>query len=116
MENRSHRTRLDPVVLLGSLYMLSFITGYAAGPFLGSPDFGLPPALGQMLLIVLLVAAVLAIAAHVRNTSKPASNDSALSLLRDRYARGEIGREDFLQRRRDLEGQQPQEARGVNTR
>jgi uncharacterized membrane protein len=116
MENRSHRTRLDPVVLLGSLYILSFITGCAAGPFLGPADFGLPPGLGQMLLIVLLVAAVLVIAAHVRHTSMPASDDSALSLLRYRYARGEIGREDFLQLRRDLDGQQPQEARGVNAR
>ena len=116
MQNQSHRTRLDPVVLLGSLYILSFITGCAAGPFLGPADFGLPPGLGQMLLIVLLVAAVLVIATRARHTSMPASNDSALSLLRDRYARGEIGREDFLQRRRDLEGQQPQEARGSNAR
>lgn len=116
MQSQSHRTRLDPVVLLGSFYILSFITGCAAGPPLGPLDIGLPPGLGQMLMIVLLIAAVLFTAIHARRTSMPASEDSALSLLRDRYARGEIDREDFLQRRRDLEGQQPQEARGVNAR
>jgi putative membrane protein len=116
MQSQSHRTRLDPVVLLGSLYILSFITGCAAGPALGPLDIGLPPGLGQLLMIVLFIAAVLVTATRSRRTSMPASDDSALSLLRDRYARGEIDREDFLQRRRDLEGQQSHEARGVTAR
>jgi len=116
MQSQSLRTCLDPVVLLGSLYFLSFITGCAAGPPLGPLDIGLPPGLGQLLMIVLLVVAMLVIATRGRRTSMPASDDSALSLLRDRYARGEIDREDFLQRRLDLEGKQPQEARGVNAR
>lgn len=116
MQSQSHRTRLDPVVLLGSLYILSFIAGCAAGPPLGPLDIGLPPGLGQLLMIVLLIAAVLFTATRSRRTSMPASasDDCALSLLRDRYARGEIDREDFFQRRRDLEGQQPNETRGVN--
>ena len=75
-----------------------------------------PPGVGQLLMIVLLIAAVLFTATHARRTSIPASDDSALSLLRDRYARGEIDHEDFLQRRLDLEGQQPEEARGVDAR
>ncbi len=118
MQSQSHRTRLDPVVLLGSLYILSFITGCAAGPPLGPLDIGLPPGLGQLLMIVLLIAAVLFTATRSRRTTMPASasDDSALSLLRDRYARGEIDREDFLQQRRDLEGQQSQDTRGVNAR
>jgi len=116
MQNQHHRTRLSPVVLLGSLYVLSLFTGCAASPPSGPLDLGLQPGLGSLLMIVLLVVAVVVIATHARRTSMPASDDSALSLLRDRYARGEINREDFLQRRRDLEGQQQQEARGVNAR
>jgi putative membrane protein len=111
MQSQSHRTCLDPVVLLGSLYFLSFIAGCAAGPPLGPVDIGLPLGVGQLLMIVLLITAVLFTATRSRPTSMPASDDSALSLLRDRYARGEIDREDFLQRRRDLEAQQPNETR-----
>jgi hypothetical protein len=103
MQSQSHRTCLDPVVLPGSLYISSLISGCAAGPPLGPLDIGLPPVLGLLLMIVLLIAAVLFTKTRSRRTSKPASDDSALSLLRDRYARGEIDREDFLQRRqRDL--------------
>jgi putative membrane protein len=114
MQSQSHRTDLDPVVLPGSFYLLSFIAGCAAGPPLGPLDIGLPPGLGLLLMIVLLIAAVLFTAIRSRRTSMPASEDSAFSVLRDRYARGEIDREDFLQKRRDLEGQQPNETRGVN--
>jgi putative membrane protein len=35
----------------------------------------------------------------------PGRTDAALGILDERYARGEIGREDYLQRRRDLLGQ-----------
>ena len=112
MQSQSHRPGLDPVVLLGSFYFLSFIVGCAGGPPLGPVDIGLPPGLGQLLMIVLLIAA----ATRSRRASMPASAsvDSALYLLRDRHVRGEIDREDFLQRRRDLEEQQPNETRGAN--
>jgi putative membrane protein len=114
MQSQSHRPGLGPVVILGSFYLLSFIVGCAASPPLGPVDLGLPPGLGLLLMIVLLIAAVLFTSIRSRRTSMPASEDSALSALRDRYARGEIDREDFLQRRRDLEGQKPNETRGAN--
>jgi putative membrane protein len=104
MQSQHHRTRVSPVLLFGSLCALSLFTSCAACPPFGPLDFGLAPGLGPLLMIVLLVAVVFVIATHARRSSMPASDDSALSLLRDRYARGEIDHEDFLQRRRDLEG------------
>lgn len=41
---------------------------------------------------------------HVSAQGGTASHDRALTILEERYARGEIEREDYLQRRRDLEG------------
>jgi putative membrane protein len=36
-------------------------------------------------------------------TGEPSARDSALTILRERYARGEIGKEEFDARKRDLE-------------
>jgi len=102
MQNQSNRTRLDSAVLLGSLGVLSFITGCAAGPPMGPLGFVVPPGL----MIALLVVAVHSCSSY----DNTCTDDSAASLLRVRYARGEIDREDFLQRRRDLEGKVPPEA------
>lgn len=62
---------------------------------------------GMMLFVFLfwalvIVALILGIRWLVRQ-GKPAGSDSALEILRQRYARGEINREEFEAKRRDLE-------------
>jgi uncharacterized membrane protein len=66
-----------------------------------------------MLLFVLLVVALVLIAVallrRARVTAAPAGTpaDDALSVLRLRYARGEVGREEFLLAHADLGGSSP---------
>ncbi len=52
--------------------------------------------------LLAIVGAVLGIRWLAR-TSRRAGGDAALAILRERYARGEIGREEFEAKRRDLE-------------
>jgi putative membrane protein len=55
---------------------------------------------------VVIVGLVLGIRWLVSQGRGPA-DDSALAILRERYARGEIGREEFEAKRRDLGGSRP---------
>ena len=54
--------------------------------------------LGWLLGLVLLVAAVWWLVTNVRRPRR----DHALDILRERYARGEISREEYEAQRRDL--------------
>jgi putative membrane protein len=54
--------------------------------------------LGWIVGLALVVAAVWWVATTVR----PARRDHALDILRERYARGEISREEYEAQRRDL--------------
>jgi putative membrane protein len=51
--------------------------------------------------LVLLAAIGVGVWLVIRHR-RPTSGDSALEILRDRYARGEISHEEFESRRRDL--------------
>ena len=99
-------------------------TGRPPGGFPNYGRHGFPPGFEHhggghhwitMLLFVLLVAALIALAISAarlafRRPSKgaPASGaDDALGTLRMRYARGEIGRDEFLLAHADLGGGQP---------
>jgi len=61
--------------------------------------------LGLLLLVVLVVWAVSTLSmGRGGNQSPPAAQETPLDILQKRYARGEIDREEYEQRRRDLQG------------
>jgi|SRR6185312_2965 len=83
----------------------------------GAPGPGLFPFdgwMGHVLVMVLFWAGVVALAVMaVRRVTLPARGAaengpdeagilSAMTILQERYARGEIGREEFMQKQRDL--------------
>lgn len=81
-------------------------TGPVPGPMHGWP-YGWWP-MGGIFWIAFLVIAFLGVGAIVRMLSGDGSSrrhsSSALAILEERYARGEIDREEYEQRRRDLGG------------
>lgn len=100
-----HRFRLVWLVL-GILVLAIVAAGFATvayGLYLGRypVPFGFFPAFGLGWLIVMVLFGVLA----VRLGSRPwryNRHDPAMQLLRERYARGEITKEQFAQMSRDL--------------
>lgn len=71
--------------------------------------FGWGPGFGGIFMILFWVLVIAGILALVRwaGAGRPDRDErrarTALDLLEERYARGEIGREEFEQKRRDLE-------------
>jgi putative membrane protein len=55
-----------------------------------------------VLVIVALVAAIRWLIHQSRDPGREPRRDSALEILRERYARGEIGKEEFDGKKRDL--------------
>ncbi|OGL05016.1 MAG: hypothetical protein A3I03_09635 [Candidatus Rokubacteria bacterium RIFCSPLOWO2_02_FULL_68_19] len=58
--------------------------------------------LGFLFWVAMIVALVLGIRWLIRQ-GRPEAGDSALEILRQRYARGEINREEFEAKRKDLQ-------------
>lgn len=57
------------------------------------------------LLLVLVIAAVVWFVRSAGRSNPPAERrPSALDVLEERYARGEIGRDEYLQKKRDILG------------
>jgi putative membrane protein len=54
-----------------------------------------------LILLFMVFRALFASKQH--NTIAPANNSSALSILEERYASGEINQDEFLQKKKDLE-------------
>ncbi len=68
---------------------------------------GLGMGLGMLVFWVLVIAAIVAMAkafSGPRDPERRRKEKSALDILNERYARGEIGREEYEQKKRDLEG------------
>jgi putative membrane protein len=59
---------------------------------------------GPLVMMVFWVVLIVAVALFLRRVGRAsqAGSDSALEILRARYARGELSREDFETMRRDL--------------
>jgi putative membrane protein len=80
------------------------------GEWAWHPMWGLwgPWGLAIMLAMLLFWALVLVgLALGVRwlvRQGRPARSDTALEILRERYARGEIGHDEFEAKKRDLQG------------
>jgi putative membrane protein len=76
--------------------------GYGYGHFMG-PLSGL---LMFLMVVLIIVGAVLLVRRlwHHGGSGDAADKNDALRLLDERYAKGEIDREDYLQRKQDLTG------------
>jgi Predicted membrane protein len=60
---------------------------------------------GMLLFWILLIAAIIVLIKYTRSSgdsSERQQEKSALDILKERYARGEIGREEFEQKKHDL--------------
>ncbi len=64
---------------------------------------------GMLLFWGLLIAVVVFLARNTWCGSGQNREKTALDLLKERYARGEIGRDEFLQTKRDLENRGEQQ-------
>ncbi len=73
--------------------------------FMGGWGWGIGGPIFQLLVIVLIIAAVVW---FVRTTTRSGSspdrehNSRGLDALKERYARGEISRDEYLQKKRDI--------------
>lgn len=71
------------------------------------PTMWLGMAIGLIFLLILLALVIWLITAMTRKNSTGSANDPksrSLEVLKERYARGEIGTEEYRERMRELEG------------
>ncbi len=81
--------------------------GWGAGP--GMMGWGILPWLNPIMMLMFWVAIILGIIFFIRwqvdsrvGSRSPKSEDSPLDILKKRYARGEIGKEEFEEKKKDL--------------
>ena len=87
--------RLWPVIMI-LLPLLLLFGGPIAGPWFG-------PAEMQALLLVTIIGLLFYGIRFVRGRTRGGSSDKAGTILRERYAAGEISRAEYLQTLHDLE-------------
>lgn len=66
---------------------------------------GMGPGWGGLVMLLIWLAAVagaVVVARWLLRRDSASPDDRALALLNERYARGEIGRDEYLQKRQDL--------------
>ena len=98
-------------IVLGALIILPLVLGPIFGGWSGGWGMKGPGMMGgfggmglmSLAWIVVLGLIVWAVAAAVRHPAESSrSDDSALSVLKSRYARGEINREEYENKKKDL--------------
>lgn len=78
--------------------------GWSMHPMWGLWEiWGVGMMLFMFLFWALVIVGIVAAIRWVIRQGRPAGADTALEILRERYARGEINRDEFEARRRDLE-------------
>lgn len=112
MESRDTGTIIAVVLLVVLVFVLLGGGMMIMAPgMMGFGAFGFSPIWGivTMLVWILIVGGVVWLVISLLQQGRPAgtgpttTGDSALNILRERYARGEITREQFEQMRQDLE-------------
>jgi putative membrane protein len=86
--------------------LLTQMHSYDWGPGMSGWGFGMgwfwPPIIMLVIIIFIIVAIVVYLVRQKRPPSGP-REDSALDILKKRYARGEINKEEFEEKRRHIE-------------
>jgi putative membrane protein len=78
------------------------MSGWGGGP--GAGWFAVTHLLWWVFVVVAIVLLARWAMSRERQRPPPPPGDRALEILRERYARGEIGKDEFEQRKRDLAG------------
>lgn len=60
--------------------------------------------IAMVLFWALFVTAIVMLIVHLARNARSSHSGTALSILKERYARGEIPREEYEQKRKDLQG------------
>ena len=101
-------------VLIVSILVFGLISGWQVGGW-GMMGPGMMGGFGwwwlmPILMVLFLILGIWAVVALVRGVSQPSDSDSgssrpdsALEVLRKRYARGEISKEEYEEKKKDLE-------------
>jgi len=101
-------------VLIVSILVFGLISGWQVGGW-GMMGPGMMGGFGwwwlmPILMVLFLILGIWAVVALVRGVSQPRDSDSgssrpdsALEVLRKRYARGEISKEEYEEKKKDLE-------------
>ena len=78
--------------------------GYGYGyPEMWSPGFGIVGGLFMLIWLVVLLMAIGALVRYVRGTPfRFTAGSTALDILKERYAKGEVDKAEFEEKRKDL--------------
>lgn len=86
-------------------YLLTQMHSYDWGPGMAGWGFGMGWFWPPIIMLVTIMVVIAAIVYLVRRNSPPSGpgGDTALDILKKRYARGEISKEEFEEKRRHIE-------------